>query len=242
MNPSDYEAVSQATTPQELRSALFSFAERMDFPLVNALLVQGELDSPELRIGAVGNTPPEFVMTHADMARFKADPVINRLMAAPIPFIWDQAFYTQANKGHLWEAAAPFGYRVGVAASLPMGPGQRLFVGVDRHDKLPTSGKLLARMQADLQLLAVHAHVAARRVLVLPPPAATVSMELPRLTAREIDVLRWTHAGKTAEVVAQILGIKVTTVNSYIKLAMQKLDVVGSKYKAVEAARALGLF
>lgn len=241
MNPSDYEAVSQAATREEFRCALSNFAERLGFPLVNALLVDGTFDSPDLRIGSIGNTPSEFLMTHADMARIRMDPVMHRLMSAPTPFAWNQDFYARAKMGHLWEDQAPYGYRVGVAASLPVGTGQHVFVGVDRHDKLPTSEKTLGRLQADLQLLTVHAHVAARRILVKPAPAAISSLLLPRLTAREIDVLRWTHEGKTAEVVAQILDIKVTTVNSYIKLAMEKLDVVGSKHKAVQVAKALGL-
>jgi len=240
MQTADYEAVSQAGSREEFRQALSAFAARMGFPLVNALIVDGNFDA-EFRIGSIGNTPSEFLVTHADRARIRSDPVMHRLMGAPTPFIWNQDFYVRAGKGALWEEQAPHGYRVGVAASLSVAAGQRVFVGVDRFDALPTDGEHLSRMQADVQLLAVHAHVAARRFLLKPPTPSMQALQLPHLTDRERDVLRWTHEGKTAEVVAQILGIKVTTVNSYIKQAMEKLDVVGSKHKAAKVAAALGL-
>lgn len=241
MKLADYEAVSQASTREEFLSALSDFATKMDFPLINALLVDGSLDSPDLRIGSIGNAPSAFLATHADLARIRKDPVMHRLMDEPTPFLWDQAFYVRADLGHLWEDQAPYGYRVGVAASLPLGDGQRVFVGVDRHDKLPTKVEQLTRLQADLQLLAVHTHVAARRLLRKPAPTSLDAMQLPRLSPREIDVLRWTREGKTAEVVAQILGVKVRTVNSYLQNAMEKLGVVGSKHKAVMLATTLGL-
>ncbi len=241
MNPGDYEAVSQATTREEFRAALSSFAAQMDFPLVNALLVDGTLDSTDLKIGAIGNTPSSFLVTHADLKRIRTDPVMHRLQDEPTPFVWDQAFYAKRGMGHLWEDQAPHGYRVGIAASLPVGAGQRVFVGVDRHDKLPTSDLLLTRMQADLQLLAVHALVAARRILVRPVPPAIEAMQLPRLSPREIEVLRWTDEGKTAYEIAIILQVKERTVNSYLELAKEKLGVVGKKGQAVKVARALGL-
>lgn len=241
MQPGDYEAVSQSTTREEFRAALLGFAARMDFPLVNALLVDGEIDSPNLKIGAIGNTPKSFLVTHADLKKIRTDPVMHRLLDDPTPFVWDQDFYARRGMGHLWEVQAPHGYRVGVAASIPVGGGQRLLVGVDRHDKLPTSSLLLARLQADLQLLAVHAHVAARRILVKPAPPPIDSLQLPRLTPRETDVLRWTDEGKTAFEVGMILGLKERTVNSYLESVKEKLGVVGKKEQAIKVAKALGL-
>jgi len=241
MQPGDYEAVSQASTREEFRAALSGFAARMDFPLVNALLVDGTLDSPNLKIGAIGNTPSSFLVTHADLTRIRTDPVMHRLQDDPTPFVWDQTFYAQRGMGHLWEDQAPHGYRVGIAASIPVGGGQRVFVGVDRHDKLPTSSLMLTRLQADLQLLAVHAHVAARRILVKPAAPPIDSLQLPRLTPRETDVLRWTDEGKTAYEVGMILGLKERTVNSYLESVKEKLGVVGKKEQAIKVAKALGL-
>ena len=241
MKPGDYEAVSLSTTREEFRQALASFAAKMDFPLVNTLLVDGTLDSQSLRIGSIGNTPSSFLVTHADLARIRTDPVMHRLQSEPTPFVWDQSFYVKRGMGHLWEDQAPFGYRVGVAASLPVGAGQCVFVGVDRHEKLPTGMHQLTRLQADLQLLAVHAHVAARRLLQKPDPTSLDGMQLPHLSPREIEVLRWTDAGKTVIEISMILGVGERTVKSYVDLAKEKLGVVGKKEQAAKVAKALGL-
>lgn len=241
MNTGDYEAVSQAASREEFRAALSSFAERMGFPLVNALLVDGTLDSPSLRIGAIGNTPSSFLVTHADLKRIRTDPVMHRLQSELTPFTWDQDFYAKRGMGHLWEDQAPYGYRYGIAASLPVGDGQRVFVGVDRYEKLPTGSQMLARLHADLHLLAVHAHVAARRILAKPAPPPLESLQLPRLSPREIEVLRWTDEGKTAYEISVILQMKERTVTSYLELAKEKLGVVGKKSQAVKVAKALGL-
>src|SRR5437868_14671035 len=101
MNPGDYEAVSQAPTREDFRAALLAFATRMDFPLVNALLVDGDLGSSALKIGAVGNTPKSFLLTHADLKKIRSDPVMHRLLEDPTPFVWDQAFYVRRGMGHL---------------------------------------------------------------------------------------------------------------------------------------------
>jgi DNA-binding CsgD family transcriptional regulator len=243
MKPGDYEAVREAPTREDLREALSNFAARMDFPLVNALLVSGSLDSPDLKIGAIGNTPSSFLLTHSDLSRVRTDPVMHRLQADPTPFTWDQGFYARQGKGHLWEDQAPHGYRVGIAASLDAGSGQRVFVGVDRFDKLPTGARQLTRLQADIQLLAVYAHVAAKRILSKPVVTPTMaSMQLPRLAPREIEVLKWTDEGKTIVEIGLILGIGPRTVTSYLELAKQKLGVYGKKETAAKVARALGLF
>ena len=243
MIPGDYEAVREAQTREEFRAALSNFAARMDFPLINALIVKGTLDSPDLRIGAIGNTPSAFLLTHSDLSRIRSDPVMHRLQGDPTPFTWDQGFYVRRGMGHLWEDQAPHGYRYGIAASLPVGPDQCVFVGVDRFDKLPSSARNLTRLQADIQLLAVYAHVAAKRILTKPvatPPSR--ALELPRLAPREIEVLRWTDEGKTAIEIGMILGIAPRTVTSYLELAKQKLGLEGGKKEmAVKVAKALGI-
>lgn len=60
----------------------------------------------------------------------------------------------------------------------------------------------------------------------------------PALTARELDVLRWTADGKTSEEVAILLGVSCNTVNYHVKNAIRKLHVTN---KAAAVARMLRL-
>jgi DNA-binding CsgD family transcriptional regulator len=63
---------------------------------------------------------------------------------------------------------------------------------------------------------------------------------VPRLTDREIEILKWTAEGKSAWAVSQILSISEHAVKYHVKRILVKLEV-GSKHQAAAKARSLGL-
>ncbi|TXG96600.1 MAG: LuxR family transcriptional regulator [Nevskiaceae bacterium] len=239
MKPDDYYAVSEASHKEELRSALTEFASKMGFGLINTMIIDGPIDSPSLRIGAVGNTPAEFLASHNDLSDIRLDPVLRRLAGPTTPFAYDQAFYVKAGVGHLWELQAPHGYKNGLAASLPVGDNKYVFVGVDTPDRLSTDEVVITRMMADLQLLATHAHLAAVRLLDAPVPGLE-ALGLPTLTSRELEVLIWAAQGKSTTDTAVILGLSNSTVKGYVESVLRKFGV-SSKIQAVKLATALGM-
>lgn len=58
-----------------------------------------------------------------------------------------------------------------------------------------------------------------------------------RLSARELECLRWSAAGKSSEEIAVILNISGHTVVSYLKSAMRKLDAVNRMQAVARACR-----
>lgn len=58
-----------------------------------------------------------------------------------------------------------------------------------------------------------------------------------KLTAREIECLRWSAAGKSSEEIAIILSISSHTVISYLKSAMRKLEAVNRMQAVARAYR-----
>lgn len=60
------------------------------------------------------------------------------------------------------------------------------------------------------------------------------------LTAREIDCLNWTAAGKTSAEISNILSLSEHTVNHYLNRATKKLDTV-NRTQAVARALRLGI-
>ena len=100
---------------------------------------------------------------------------------------------------------------------LYLGPGKHLIIGVDRDAPLPNDSAELTRMMADVHLYAVHAQVAALRLLG-----------------------PWTSEGKSAWAVGQILNTTEHNVNYHLRGVMAKL-AVGSKHQAAAKARAFGL-
>jgi DNA-binding CsgD family transcriptional regulator len=91
-------------------------------------------------------------------------------------------------------------------------------------------------MVADLQLFAVYAQDAAMRILLPPSPQS----DLPALTPRELESLRWTMEGKTAWELGSILGISERTAVLHVNNATHKLGCI-NKHQAVLKALRLGL-
>ena len=58
-----------------------------------------------------------------------------------------------------------------------------------------------------------------------------------KLSAREIECLRWAAAGKSSDEIAIILGISAYTVSSYFKTAARKLDAVNRMQAIARAMR-----
>ena len=131
---------------------------------------------------------------------------------------------------------ADYGYQTGIALAIHLPYGKHLFIGLDRTKALPNDEVQLTKLLADLQLFAVHAQEAASRVL-LP---SEVAVELPSLTLREMEALRWTLEGKTAWEVSVILGISERTATAHLNNATHKLGCI-NKYVAAFKALKIGL-
>ncbi|MEJ6003744.1 helix-turn-helix transcriptional regulator [Paucibacter soli] len=222
MRQQDYFDVSQARDLPALEKALVAFANEMDFGLISAVMMVGNLSSPNAIARSVSNTPQAFLEIAKNMDQTKADPVMQRLMDLSIPFVYDQRLYVDAGAADIWETQAPFGYCTGIAVALHMPGDCHFLLGIDRPKKIPRSEIMLTRMLADLQLLAVHAQDSTTRLL---GPELRKPIYRPKMSAREIECLKWTMEGKSAWAIGQITSLSVSAVNYHLQTAMRKLEV-----------------
>jgi DNA-binding CsgD family transcriptional regulator len=236
MRRQDLLEVSQAADRATLHQRLVGLAQALGFPYLSATLVVEQPGAPAVMV-SVNESPAAYLGIQNDAAKGRKDPVLQRLKRASTPFIYDQSFYADAGAADLWEEQARFGYRNGVAMALHLPGGRHFLLGVDRPEQLPRSEKSLTRLLADLQLLAVHTQEAAVRLLL---DEAMIAGDIPSLTSRELEVLRWTMIGKDTWSVAQLLQITESTANFHLRNAERKLGV-SSKFQAVLRAMALGL-
>lgn len=227
--------LSQSTDVDQFESRLVEFAGDLGFGLVTAALVIDEPGSDAVFL-PLGNLPPEFAEASRSREDSLRDPVLARLKRTSVPFVYDQDTYVSAGAADLWETQARYGYKTGVAVALHLPEFRHFLLSLDREDSLPDNDTRLARMLADLQLMAVHAQDAAVRLLTQAP----AKPPSPRLSTREIEILRWTMEGKSAWAVGELLSISEHTVNYYLRRVFQKLGVA-SKHQAVLKALALGL-
>jgi DNA-binding CsgD family transcriptional regulator len=211
-------------------------AADMDFGLFSAfLVVENPLDKKAPVFHSVDNIPTALAAALNDREFVDRDPLLKRLKRLSVPIAYDQDLYVEEGAGDIWEMQAPFGYRAGISVALHLPNHQHFVLGIDRDSPLPVEGDKISRMMADLQLLAVHAQSAATRLL-LP----LLQPETPKLSTRELEVLKWTQAGKTAWEIGQILNLSESGVNYHLRSILMKLDAI-SKHQAVLRALALGI-
>lgn len=225
----DFLDVSTAADADTLQARLIAFAAKLDFGLVSAVLIRGQLDSPNAWGRSVSNTPPAFAAASKDRDNAKRDPVMARVMEGGLPLAYDQQLYVGAGAGDMWEMQAPFGYRNGLAtASHTRSRDEHFVLGIDRPDALPKDEAKLLRLKADMRLLAVHAGIAAQRIFA-PPPLIEPKEKLGR---RELECLSWAARGKTARETGQILGITERGVRFHLANARAKLGGATTKHQA----------
>jgi DNA-binding CsgD family transcriptional regulator len=230
-----YSSVLQAQDRDEFRDEVVRFGRALGFETVSAMaVIDRGIGRSDFVV--VDNTPQEWRGAFNDAHAMQRDPVMQHCKRQSLPIIWDQGTYTSQGQGELWEEQARFGYQTGIAMALHLPEGKHFMLGVDRDRALPSDRHELTRVVADLQLFAVHALDAAMRVLV-PGDAAP---DVPSLTPRELEAMRWTMDGKTAWEVGSILGITERTAVLHLNNAMRKLGCV-NKHQAVLKALRLGL-
>ena len=231
----DYQSVLEAKNHDQFRSVVIRFAQRLGFDKVSAMVAVDRLGG-EPEFVAVHNAPTGYLQTFENLSLSKRDPIAQHCKRNTVPIMWGQQTYVDANSAALWEQLAHFGYCNGIAMALHLPEGRHFMLGVERDQALPKDGRELTRIVADLQLFAVHAQDTALRVLV----SEAARPELPALTPRELEVLRWTMDCKTTSAISTILGIGDRTTVWHLQNAMVKLKC-NSKHVAVVRALRLGL-
>lgn len=230
--------VSGSTDLETLRSRLVSWAHGAGFAFMAAVVVH---ESPP------GGPAPLFMSLSNASAAYEAscalsvedslrDPVLRRLKHLSVPFIYDQKTYVQEQAGDLWEQQAAHGYRTGVAVALHLPGGRHFLLGVDRADPLPGDARQLTRMMSDLQMLAVYAQDAALRLLGAPTPPVEPAI----IGERELEILRWTLAGKSSDQVARILSVSEDHVEQLLAETARKLGT-NHRHASVLKAISMGL-
>ena len=235
MLPAGFTSILEAGSRDDFRDGVVRFSQDLGFTTVSAMAVV-DFGVGRSEFVSINNAPVGFGAVADDPASMRRDPVMQHCRRHTVPIIWDQDTYTRHGLGEIWEAQAHFGYKTGIAMALHLPEGRHFAFGVERDQALPSDGVELSRLVADLQLFAVHAQDAAMRLLSpVPPP-----LDLPVLTPRELEALRWTMEGKTAWEVGAILGISERTAVLHVNNAMHRLGCT-SKHQAVLRALRLGL-
>jgi DNA-binding CsgD family transcriptional regulator len=230
-----FQSVLEARDHDEYRQIIVRLARQLGFDTVTAMMVIDHRDA-DTEFLAVENAPEPYLEYANDLTEGQSDPVMQHCKYRSNPIIWDQSTYLKAGRIDKWETQAAFGYRTGICLAFHMPEGVHFALGVDRDQALPHDRAEVGRILSGLQLFAVYAQDAATRVLLPPSDEPTP----PRLTALEIDSLRWIMEGKTPWEVGAILHIAEREALRHIDSAVHKLSCVNAPQAVLKALR-LGL-
>jgi DNA-binding CsgD family transcriptional regulator len=160
------------------------------------------------------------------------DPVINNLFTQERPLIWSKLRGRNRSAVHrrFYGCAAEFGLRDGFAFGARLGKASSASffscIGGDIAEH--------KRHQLLLNYIVPHLHVAFSRVVSEPPA------DRPRLTPRELEVLRWVTLGKSNWEISILLSVSARAVKFHVENAMRKLNVA-NRAQAVAVALSIGL-
>lgn len=146
-----------------------------------------------------------------------------------MPLIWSDDVFE--NVRPFWEDARAHGLKVGWAQSCHDAQGVGGLLTLARPDDLLSASELRAHSPRMIWLVqAMHTFMGRILVPKMMPQAISA------LTAREVEVLRWTADGKTSREIGDIMSISEHTVNFHIKNSLLKLNASNKTAGVIKAA------
>jgi LuxR family transcriptional regulator, quorum-sensing system regulator SolR len=166
------------------------------------------------RVVMMNNYPDTWQQRYSDQSYFLIDPTVKHGLKSTMPLVWTEQLFQPERA--FWEEAR----------MLTLARSGETLTEAELDDK---GYKMIWLTQITHQLMAK------RLSNEIAPERASM------LSAREIDVLRWTAEGKTASDIATIMHITERTANFHIGNCIKKLNATNKTAAAVKAAL-LGLF
>jgi DNA-binding CsgD family transcriptional regulator len=148
---------------------------------------------------------------------FRDDPFVQESHARMESYLWTESESNQAltpRAREIYAATRAFGWKEVMGIPIHGPADYQGFVAMATTDSIT----LKAHERAFLEMAAHAIHNRCRKEI-----GFGLTPDLPRMTAREVECLKWVAAGKTNWEIGQILGVAASTVHFHIEGAKKKL-------------------
>ena len=178
--------------------------------------------------------PESWVEHYRDLDFVATDPVVTTTANSLLPVNWDSLETRHPKARQMFGEAQEFGIGArGLTVPIRGRYGERALLSLTSDLSAADWTDFCRRNVGDFQVLAYHIH---KMVL----SSHGISPEVPHLSAREHEVLKWASSGKTVSDTAEILGLSERTVKFYLENVRHKLNCLNTTH-AVARAISLGL-
>jgi LuxR family transcriptional regulator len=222
------EAVTLASTETEFLAILSATATELGFEYC-AFGMRLPLPFSNPKIVMLNNYPQAWQQRYAEQNYLAVDPTVTNAASSLKPMVWSDELFASCRP--LWEDARAHDLSVGWAQPSHDVKGAVGLLTLARSRE-PLSAPELRQNLLKMSWLAQAAHEGLARLISLKPQSGNDIV----LTAREVEVLRWTADGKTSGEVGEILQISERTVNFHVTNSLAKLGAVNKTAGVVKAA------
>ena len=226
--------ISTANSQADVLAALEQTAQAFDFSFVTLLMMPTRTEDLLARLLIQTTLPSQFVQEF-DQSRFlSVSPVMPLLISSMLPRTWTlesaEMLHRESFPKDLAQLLNRFGMKTSAVMPLHSLEGERFLLQFD-GERPPVGQSELN----ELGMIALHAFDVFEKLrraerFTLPGP----------LSARELEVVRWTAQGKTSVEIGRILSLSDHTVNAHMTNAIKKMDCVNRTQLVAKAIR-LGL-
>jgi DNA-binding CsgD family transcriptional regulator len=221
--------IVDAETLRELWRATRNYFRDQGFNGIAYFIPRQPFMSRSMVVNGVGHGfPKEVIEAYRKFGLGGNDPVPRYALEHGTPIRWTDAFLqADPTPEQLQFREEMHAVNLGDGYSLPVfGSGGRnacLQVGFPRDDSVVDNAPV-----REMHIVAQAAHT---RLCAMWPDSAEVDNPL---SGRELEILGWIARGKSNSVIAHILGLSQSTVDTYLRRIYEKLDVSDRTSAAVK--------
>lgn len=187
----------------------------------------------QVRTLNLNNYPSDWNKEYEQKKMSAIDPVVAHCNQSMLPILWTEELFSKVP--FLWEALEAQGLQHGWSQSLHDDESGLCSILSLARSHCPVTALELYENLGFSVFLGRHLHALVAQTLPKPPAKPKV----PRLSVREIDVLKLAAAGKTADESARILNLSPRTIHFHIQSSIEKMGV-SNKISAIVAAMNAG--
>jgi len=198
-----------------------------------SLQVQKQRTHP---VGISHNNAPGWREYYREHGLHRYDPLLAKALAHRGPFTMEEAMaeYNSPEAKRVIAEGREFGLTGSIGMTLVIGPGRGAAISLF----CPTAGIHLD--DTTRMMLQTASYVFCARHQELATNLSITEEPLPKLTPRELDVLRWIALGKTKHEIAERLQVSTSCIKRHCENASLKLGV-NNMASAVARAMSYGL-
>ncbi|WP_192559047.1 autoinducer binding domain-containing protein [Pseudomonas allokribbensis] len=225
------QQVTFATRIETAYPILLTFAKNIGFKFCGISVTSTEREILPKPLN-INNYPEAWNKQYEENSYCEVDPVVAHCNQSMLPITWNKELFSKTPK--LWEALQEQGLHYGWSQSF-------------HHEESGLCSILsLARPHCPISAIELYEHFGymfyvtshLAELFAHALPKRPAKAQPPRLSTREIEVLKLCASGKTAYETARILSLSERTVNYHVQNVILKLNVCNKVSAVIAAAKA----